>query len=62
MSARFRFSAVGATASDCVLTPNFLKTFPQKEKPLFAVSAASPDLYTKMNGLWYDEYEPKNGC
>jgi hypothetical protein len=31
-------------------------------KPLFAIPASSPDLYVKQSGLWYDEYEPKNGC
>lgn len=26
------------------------------------VKLSDPDLYAKVNGLWYDEYEPRHGC
>ena len=31
-------------------------------KVLFTVKASSPDVYLKIGGLWYDEYEPNHGC
>jgi hypothetical protein len=29
---------------------------------VFTVKASSPDVYVRINGLWYDEYEPAHGC
>jgi hypothetical protein len=31
-------------------------------KVLGAVTAGDPDVYLKVGGLWYDEYEPNHGC
>ena len=49
MSALFRFSAVGASASDCVLTPKFLKFYDEATR-----EAASPD---QRWALWKRDYD-----
>jgi hypothetical protein len=31
-------------------------------KVVFSVKASDPDVFLKIGGLWYDEYEPNHGC
>lgn len=31
-------------------------------KVVQTTKASNPDVYLKVNGIWYDEYEPTHGC